>query len=101
MERRLNGISVILADDERRSAPRQPARPAPVREKLLFWLRRRTLCAAELAEKTGVDLEVVKVTLVGMRVDRQVHVVYRRVIEYELDGPGRRRHLVSYYRARV
>mgnify|MGYP001045671801 FL=1 len=97
-----NGISVILADDERRSQPRRPLKHAPAREQVLFWLRRRTMCAVDLAAKLGIEnVDTLRTTLTRMRIDRQIYVVYRRIVEHEIDGAGRRRHLVSYYRARV
>lgn len=97
-----NGITAILADDARRSVPRLPTKPAPTREKLLFWLRRRTYCATELAQRVGVEnVDSLRWTLTKMRLDRQIYVVYRRLVEYEIEGPGRKRHMVSYYRARV
>jgi hypothetical protein len=102
MERGLNGITAIVADDERRSQPRRLLRAAPMREQVLFWLRRRALCAAELAERLGIErVDTVRNTLTRMRLDRQVFVAYRRVVEYETEGAGRKRHVVSYYRARM
>ena len=98
----LNGIAAILADDARRSQPRRLLKHAPVRQQVLFWLRRRTYCAPELAEKMGVEnVRVLRKTLALMRMDRQIYVAYRAIVESEIDGPGRKRHLVSYYRARV
>lgn len=102
MERRLNGITAIVADDERRSQPRRLLRHAPVREQVLFWLRRRCMCAVELAEKLGIErVDTVRMTLARMKLDRQIYVSYRRVVEYEAEGAGRKRHVVSYYRARM
>jgi len=98
----LNGITAILADDARRSVPRPLLKHAPVREQVLFWLRRRCLCAQDLAAKLSVEnVDTLRRTLTAMRLDRQIYVAYRRVVEYDVEGPGRKRHLVSYYRARM
>lgn len=95
-----NGIAAIVADCERMAQP--VARDTAQRRQVLFWLRRRCLCAEELAAKLGVvRVDTLRMTLTRMRLDRQICVVYRKWVEHELDGPGRRRHLVSYYRARV
>lgn len=97
-----NGISAILADDARRSQPRRLLRHAPVREQVLFWLQRRCLCASDLAVRLRIEnVRTLRATLTSMRLDRQIYVVYRRMVEYDVEGPGRKRHLVSYYRARV
>lgn len=97
----MNGISAILADRARTDAPRPMMRPAPRRELLLWWLGRRSLSARELAERTGVPIELVWVLLTQMRRDRQIIVAYRKSVEYPIDGSGRKRHVVNCYRARV
>jgi hypothetical protein len=97
----VNGIAAILADRERTDAPRVCTRPAPRRELLLWWLGRRSLSARELAERTGVPIELVWVLLTQMRRDRQIIVAYRKSVEYAIDGSGRKRHVVNCYRARI
>lgn len=97
----MNGICTILADRERTDAPRVCTRPAPRRELLLWWLARRSLSARELAERTGVPIELVWVLLTQMRRDRQIIVAYRKSVEYAIDGSGRKRHVVNCYRSRV
>lgn len=96
----MNGIAAILADRERTDAPRVCTRPAPRRELLLWWLSKRSLSARELAERTGVPIELVWVLLTQMRRDRQIIVAYRKSVEYAIDGSGRKRHVVNCYRAR-
>lgn len=97
----MNGISAIVADRERTEAPRPMMRPAPRRELLLWWLSRRSLSARELAERTGLNITIVKVLVAQMRRDRQIIVAYRKSVEYAIDGSGRKRHVVNCYRARV
>lgn len=96
----MNGIAAILADRARTDAPRPMMRPAPRRELLLWWLSKRSLSARELAERTGLDIALVKVLVAQMRRDRQIIVAYRKCVEYAIDGSGRKRHVVNCYRAR-
>lgn len=97
----MNGITAIVADRERCSAPRPIVKPAPAKSMLLFWLARRTLCAADLAERTGMPIDTVRVHLTQLKLSRNIFEVYRRVVEYDREGPGRKRHVVRYYKARV
>lgn len=96
----MNGIAAIVADRERMDAPRQFTRPAPKRALILWWLSKRTLSSRELAERTGMDVDLVRVLVAQMRRDRQITVSYRRVVEYQVEGAGRKRHVVNCYRAR-
>lgn len=74
---------------------------APCKARILEHLQRRCLNAAGVAERTGMSLRAVEQAIYEMRVAGLAHVAYRAIRVHEVVGPGRRRHVVNYYRASV
>lgn len=79
--------------------PPERDRRLTIGDAAVFYLRNRVMSAAQLAERLEMPVNRMRVEITMLRAAGRVVVAYRRTVHYDLTGPGRRDHVVRYYRA--
>ena len=93
-----NGISTIVSVLD--APPPTVPDKAKIKRKILFFLERRTLSINQVSERVGCDRKVAYEMVRALKLARQITVAYRTVVRYDIQGPGRKTHVVAFYRAR-